>query len=111
MKKSGLAAFLFLMMFSLVSLAVTNSIEAAEKTGEQSFKDHCSMCHPEGGNIINSKKTLHKKDLEANNIRTADDVIKLLRKPGPGMTAYDVKTVSDKDARKLADYIFKSFKK
>lgn len=111
MKKGVLAAFMFLMMFSLVSLAVINSIEAAEKTGEQSFKDHCSMCHPEGGNIINSKKTLHKRDLEANNIKTADDVIKLIRKPGPGMTAYDVKSVSDKEARRIADYIFKSFNK
>lgn len=109
MKKGGLAAILFLLLFSLVSLIAVKGVETAEKTGEQLFKDHCSMCHPEGGNIINPKKTLHKKDLETNNLKTADDVIKFMRKPGPGMTAFDIKTVSDKDARKIADYIFKSF--
>ena len=111
MKRNGLASILFIMAIAVVGLSSMQSSEAAEKTGEQLFTEHCVVCHAEGGNIINPKKTLMKKDLLANNIKTADDVIKSIRKPGPGMTAFDVKTISDKEARKIADYIFKKFNK
>lgn len=96
---------------SVVGLTSMAYLEAAEKTGEQLFKEHCTMCHPDGGNIINPKKTLLKKDLEKNNIKTGEDVVKIMRKPGPGMTTFDVKSLSDKDARMIADYIFKKLNK
>jgi cytochrome c6 len=111
MKKCGLAVILFLIAIGVVGVAGMNSMEAAEKTGEQLFKEHCSLCHPEGGNIINPKKTLQKKDRETNNIKTAEDAIRIMRKPGPGMTVFDKNSLSDKDARKIADYIFKKFTK
>ena len=44
--------------------------------GEAEFKEHCAVCHANGGNIINPKKTLAKKDREANNIKNAGDIIK-----------------------------------
>jgi cytochrome c6 len=34
-----------------------------------------------------------------------------MRKPSPGMTAFDVKTIPDKDAKEIAEYIIKTFKK
>lgn len=111
MKINGLTSILFIMAIAVVGSSNMQSSEAAEKTGEQLFKEHCSLCHPDGGNIINPKKTLLKKDLEANNIRTAEDVIRIMRKPGPGMTAFDMKSISDKDARKISDYVFKKFNK
>ena len=111
MKQHALAIILIIITFSAANSIALNSVEAAEKTGEQLFTEHCAVCHAEGGNIINPKKTLLKKDLFANNIKTADDIIKTIRKPGPGMTAFDVKTISDKEARKIADYIFKKFNK
>jgi len=111
MKQYVLAIILFVIAFAAAGSICLNSVEAAEKTGEQLFTEHCAVCHAEGGNIVNPKKTLLKKDLFANNIKTADDVIKTIRKPGPGMTAFDVKTISDKEARKIADYIFKKFNK
>lgn len=90
------------------------SVFAAEgkkgKAGEQEFKEHCSMCHPEGGNIINAKKTLHGKDLKANNIRNAGDIVKVMRNPGPGMTKFDAKTLPDKEAKEIAEYVLKAFK-
>jgi cytochrome c6 len=58
---------------------------------------------------VNPQKTLHKKDLDANNVKNAEDIIKLMRKPGPGMTPFDAKTVSDKDAREIANYILTTF--
>lgn len=58
---------------------------------------------------MNPQKTLHKKDLDTNNVKNAEDIIKLMRKPGPGMTPFDTKTVSDKDAREIANYILTTF--
>lgn len=84
--------------------------KASKDAGEAEFKEHCALCHPDGGNLINPKKTLNKQDREANNIRNEDDIIKLIRKPGPGMTAFDEKTISDKEVKELARYIFRVFK-
>jgi cytochrome c6 len=86
------------------------SASAAGQPGEALFKQHCVACHVDGGNIINSQKTLHKKVREANNIKTANDIIKTMRNPGPGMTKFDATSVSDKDARQIADYIVNTFK-
>ena len=78
--------------------------------GEAKFKEHCALCHLDGGNIINENKTLHKKDLGANKIKTEADIIMIMRKPGPGMTTFDAKTLPDRDAGEIAAYILKTFK-
>ena len=83
---------------------------AAEQAGETLFKQHCTACHPGGSNIINPKKTLHKNVREANGIKKADDIIKLMRNPGPGMTKFDKNTISDKSAKEIAEYVLKTFK-
>ncbi len=81
----------------------------SKNPGEAKFKELCAMCHPDGGNIINSKKTLNKKDREAHGIKSAAEIIKIIRTPGPGMLAFDAKTVPDKDANEIAQYILKTF--
>jgi len=78
--------------------------------GEAEFKKNCTVCHPDGGNIINPKKTLHKKDRDANGVRNAEDIIGLMRKPGPGMTPFDANTISDREASEIATYILTTFK-
>jgi len=85
--------------------------QAGGKSGESLFKEHCALCHPDGGNIVNPKKTLHKKDREANSIKSKDDIVNIMRKPGPGMTTFDVKSIPDKDAKEIAEYIIKTFGK
>jgi cytochrome c6 len=91
----------------------------AEQTGESLFNRHCVSCHPNGGNILNPKKTLYIKDLQTNNIVTAEDIVKKIRNPGPvpthpqewaGMTMFDEKKISNENALKIADYILKTFK-
>jgi cytochrome c6 len=77
--------------------------------GEALYKKHCAICHPDGGNIINSKKTLHKNDLDASNIKTAEDIVKTMRNPGPGMTKFPEEKISNEDATKIAEYILKTF--
>jgi len=77
------------------------------------------VCHPKGGNIFKPQKTLFKKDREANNIKSAKDIVRKMRNPGivathpdewSGMKLFDEKTISDKDALEIADYIIKTFK-
>ena len=79
--------------------------------GEAKFKELCVMCHKDGGNIMNPKKTLLKKDLEANGIKTAADIVKTMRNPGPGMTKYSEKVISNKEANEVAEYILNTFNK
>ena len=98
-----------------VALSLIGSMVYAENPnvmnkGESKFKELCSMCHPDGGNIVNPKKTLHAKDRTANGIKNEADIVKIMRKPGPGMTTFDTKTVSEKDAGEMAKYIIKTFK-
>jgi mono/diheme cytochrome c family protein len=67
---------------------------------------------------LNREKTLSAKDRAENNILTADDIVKKMRNPGAfnfhpnkwsGMKIFDEKTLSDADAKKIADYIVKAF--
>lgn len=81
----------------------------AAKSGEELFKQHCAVCHPDGGNIINPKKTLLRENREANGIKTAEDIIKNMRNPGPGMTKFDETMLPEQDARAIADYVMKTF--
>ena len=91
----------------LVTFVATASFAAS---GEELFKKHCAVCHPNGGNIINPKKTLQKKDLSQNGLKTWQALVKNMRSPGPGMTKFDKGTISDSDAKSIAQYILKTFK-
>ncbi len=84
--------------------------EKKESRGAKLFEQHCAACHPGGGNMINPAFTLHKKDRDAHGVKTAKDIVGKMRKPGPGMTVFDAKTLPDKDAKAIADYIIKTFK-
>lgn len=99
------------MVCCLTLTAAVGSFAASGKSGEALFKEHCAACHPDGGNIINPRKTLNKKDLESNGSASAEAIIKLMREPGPGMLKFDAKTIPDKDARSIADHILKKFAK
>lgn len=99
----------------MVAMAAFASTGFADVKGKkidaaQEFKEHCAVCHPDGGNIINPKKTLKKKDLEAGGIKSWKDVVKNMRNPGPGMTKFDAKTIPDKEAKAIAEYVLKTFK-
>ena len=103
---------LFLVVFILGTVAFAFAKETSEVSrGEKLFMANCKVCHPDGGNIVNPKKTLHKADREANGVKTVEDVIKRMRNPGPGMTKFDEKNYPDKDARAIAEYVLKTFNK
>lgn len=107
MRKTFMGIFVALVVCS--SAVYVFAEKGSTKTGEEKFKALCSVCHPEGENVMNPKKTLHKQDREANNVKTEDDIVARMRNPGPGMTKFDEKTVSNKDAHAIAGYILKTF--
>jgi len=108
MKKSTiLAAFLALAGICAASVHATPK---AELSGEELFKEHCSTCHPEGGNIINPGKTLRKEHRDAHNISSKADIVDKMRHPGKGMTSWSAATLPDEDAAAIADYILRTFK-
>lgn len=83
---------------------------ATKLSGEGSFKKYCAACHAGGGNIIRPVKTLQRKDREANGIKIAADIVRLLRDPGPEMPKFDEKSVSEAEAKAIAEYVIDAFK-
>ncbi len=109
MKKLVFIAILAVSITSMAAFAFGE--KATESRGEKLFMANCKVCHPDGGNIVNPKKTLHKADREANNVKAAADIVHIMRNPGPGMTKFDEKTIPDKEAHAIASYILKTFNK
>jgi cytochrome c6 len=110
MKRSFITVMFAVAAAGSISVMFAGSVDAAQPTGETLFKQHCAVCHVDGGNLIAPQKTLHKKDREANNIKTAEAIIKTMRNPGPGMTQFNEKTMPEKDAKAIAEYILTTFK-
>lgn len=88
-----------------VSVCMMSAVAfAAGHGGEATFKAKCASCHPDGGNIMNPKATL--KGLKDTKVIT-----KKIRAGGGGMPGFDAKSISDADAKSVAEYIVKTFKK
>jgi cytochrome c6 len=93
------------MATALLSICLMSTASfAAGNSGEAIFKAKCAACHPDGGNIMKPNETIK-------GIKDAKKILKQVRKGGGGMPAFDAKTISDADAKQLADYIIKTFKK
>lgn len=98
MKKS------ILMATVVLSVGMMSAAAFAAETGEAIFKAKCAACHPDGGNIMKPKATLK-------GLKDTKKIITQVRKGGSGMPAFDAKAISDADAKLLAGYIVKTFKK
>jgi len=90
--------------------ARTGPHPVASERGRQLFKERCAACHPNGGNVISPKKTLHGGVLAENGITTPDDIINKMRNPGPGMARFDQATIPDADARLIAEYVLATYR-
>lgn len=102
--------------FSVITLLCLGGIHgfsvqsaAADKDGRELFQQHCAVCHPGGGNIINPHKTLDGETLTANGIVTAGDIVTTMRQPGPGMPRFDQSLLPERDAGNIAEYILKTY--
>ncbi|MBN2655188.1 MAG: c-type cytochrome [Nitrospirae bacterium] len=110
MKKSAL----FVVIAAAVIFCFSQTLLSEDKkpaTGEEIFNKFCSVCHPNGGNVFKPKEDLSKASLEAHNIFKPEDIVKVMRNPGPLMTKFDTNTISDKDAMLVAEYILKKYNK
>jgi len=80
------------------------------KSGEALFMTYCSGCHPGGGNLKYPQKSLDRVTLAANGITTPEQIVRYMRHPDAGMKAFDRTTISDADARKMAEYVLATFR-
>ena len=110
MKKASVATALLLAVCLSATTGFCDTRKGERINGKKEFAEHCAICHPNGGNTINSTKPLHRKALKANGVKSAKDIIAKMRNPGPAMTKFDEKTISNKEAQAIADYILKTFK-
>ena len=109
--KKALCSIVILMAVSLTaSNGICDTKKGEKVDGNKEFLEHCAVCHPNGGNIVNTKKTLNASSLKANGVKSVKDIIAKIRNPGPGMTKFDEKTISNKEAKAIGEYIMKSFK-
>ena len=102
MKKNILMATVVLSV-GMISTAVF-AVGTSGTSGETIFKAKCASCHPDGGNVMKPKDTIK-------GIKSSKKIITQVRKGGGGMPAFDAKAISDADAKLLAEYIIKTFKK
>jgi cytochrome c6 len=91
---------------SVPALPATQSMEK----GEALFKQYCSPCHPDGGNVSNPERTLHRSDLEANRLTRPQDIVRIMRNPISRMIRFDTATLSDQDAMTIAEYVLTTFR-
>lgn len=80
------------------------------QSGQELFLTHCSGCHPNGGNVIYPQKTLDRMTLAANGITTPAGIVAKMRHPDAGMKQFDRETISDAEARRVAEYVLATFK-
>lgn len=110
MKKFVVAAVSVLSMSVIAAPAFCEAKKADKVDGKAKFEQMCAACHPKGGNVMKPEKSLGKKSLASRGIKTEKDVVAKIRKPGPGMTAFDAKTLPENEANAVAKYILATFK-
>lgn len=116
-KGDGMRRFLAVVAAIVFAGSIGHAVHAGDeagaegKRGETLFGKHCSACHPGGGNIINSKRPIHRKALESRNIKTADDIVKVMRNPVQPMARFDEKKIPEADALAIAEYVLATFTK
>lgn len=108
MKPIPIACIVFYLVLLCAVIQIGDAATVSQ--GEQSFVKHCAVCHANGGNIVNTAKPINRKALAATGINRPADVVRQMRNPGPGMTRFDEKAISDREARAIAEYILKTFK-
>jgi len=80
------------------------------RSGEALFKQYCSSCHPNGGNVSDPRRPLYGSALKRNHLDRPDDIVRIMRNPVSRMIRFDVATLSDKDALAIAEYVLAEFK-
>lgn len=72
--------------------------------GQTLFERNCSMCHPNGQNLILAEKNLKKENLERNGLNSRPSLIYHLRNGKNGMAGF-ADRLTKEEIRILADYL------
>ena len=85
------ATFFLILLFSLFSLMFLPANLYADEvnTGESLFKNYCSGCHINGGNIIRRSKNLKISSLKRNGIDTPEAIAKIAKEGIGIMNGYE----------------------
>jgi cytochrome c6 len=110
MNKSLIPAALLSAICMFASIGFCDTKVGEKINGKKEFAEHCAVCHPNGGNIVNAHKSLNMNSLKSNGVKSAKDIIGKIRNPGPGMTRFDEKIISNNEAKAIAEYILTTFK-
>ncbi|GFE60156.1 c-type cytochrome [Geobacter sp. AOG2] len=78
--------------------------------GEDLFKQYCAACHPDGGNVSDPERTLRGSVLRSHHIVRPEDIVRIMRTPISRMIRFDASTLSDRDARAIAEYVLYAFR-
>ena len=95
---------LFLLCFCLMSLLVLPLQPALAADGAQLFVQHCSGCHPGGGNIIRRGRTLQAKALAKNGYAEVEAIATIIRNGKGNMSAF-ADRIAAPDIETLAVYV------
>jgi len=87
-----------------------SAVRGPSPDGEALFRQYCAACHPNGGNVSDPGRSLRGSALKRNRITTPEDIVRIIRNPLSRMIRFDPATLSDKDARAIAEYILVTFK-
>jgi cytochrome c6 len=110
MKKSLITSALVLAVGFTATTGLCDSKTGEKIDGKKEFQEYCAVCHPNGGNTINKLKPLSSTSLKANGVVGVKGIVEKMRNPGKYMTKFDEKTISNKKANAIAEYILKTFK-
>jgi cytochrome c6 len=106
MKQAIFLCLMAVMLTGLFGIAGMQQGTAAPASAEQFFKEQCAACHAGGGNIVNPKMPLKGAPL----LKTFAAFLSQIRKPQPPMPTFSPEKISDRQARKLYEYILKQNK-
>lgn len=107
MKKKVIVAIALCAIGALAMVAQADMKEKFDAKAE--FDKHCGSCHAKGGNRVNPAKTLNKAALERNGVKNWQDGVAKMRNPGPGMTKFMKKDISDTKAKAISKYVLATF--
>jgi cytochrome c6 len=102
--------FLIILATLVTSLVAGCSNPLESPSGKQLYSLHCASCHPGGANTIHPSKTLKSADLKANMITTPQDIVQMMRNPGPGMPRFTDAMIPEREALQIARYVLTTFR-
>ena len=106
MKRIALVLSAAAICVALLSVAGFGQEAAKSKIGEEEFKENCSSCHPNGGNVIEPEDTIKGSP----RLRDFETFLSWIRKPVQPMPTFSASQISEEQAKQLYDFIVEASK-